>query len=292
MSQQNLKIALFQFNPGKTEVENFEIAKKGVEKAKDNNTDIILLPELWNIGYTTPDIYGKDDWEKSSLTLTDENFQRYCVLAKDSNIAILFPYLQRKDDHYYNSAALINSKGEVVLNYQKVHTVDKGWEKIFVSGNDFPVVDLEVTGGVVKIGCMICYDREFPEAARILMLNGAEIILVPNACNLDINRLHQFQARGFENMVGVAMTNYSKPKFNGRSVAYNGMRVKGNNDYNPCIALANDEEEIIYAEFDLDALRNYRATEIWGDAYRKPKLYGKLVDDNPQNPFVRKDARR
>ena len=139
---------------------------------------------------------------------------------------------------------------------------------------------------------MICYDREFPEAARILMLNGAEIVLVPNACNLDLNRLHQFQTRGFENMLGVAMTNYPIPKYNGRSVAYNGMRMKGNNNYDPCIALANSEECIIYADFDLEVLRTYRETDIWGDAYRKPAKYQKLVENNPQPPFIRDNARR
>ena len=66
---------------------------------------------------------------------------------------------------------------------------------------------------------MICYDREFPESARILMLVGAELILVPNACNLEQNRLGQFKARAFENMVGLAMANYAAPRCNGHSMA-------------------------------------------------------------------------
>ena len=70
------------------------------------------------------------------------------------------------------------------------------------------------------IGAMICYDREFPESARILMLKGAEIILTPNACDLEANRLGQFRARAYENMVGVAMANYAAPWQNGHSVAY------------------------------------------------------------------------
>src|SRR4051794_38026705 len=58
---------------------------------------------------------------------------------------------------------------------------------------------------------MICYDREFPESARVLMLGGAELILTPNACGLDADRLGQFRARAYENMVGVAMANYATP---------------------------------------------------------------------------------
>lgn len=55
---------------------------------------------------------------------------------------------------------------------------------------------------------MICYDREFPESARVLMLKGAELILVPNACPIDPARFHQLAARAYENMTGVAMANY------------------------------------------------------------------------------------
>ena len=52
---------------------------------------------------------------------------------------------------------------------------------------------------------MICFDREFPESARILMLKGAEIILVPNACPMEINRISQLRARAFENMLGLVL---------------------------------------------------------------------------------------
>ncbi len=61
-------------------------------------------------------------------------------------------------------------------------------------GEDFWVADLDTPLGPVKTGTMICYDREFPESARILMLKGAELILVPNACPMEINRLSQLRA--------------------------------------------------------------------------------------------------
>lgn len=67
---------------------------------------------------------------------------------------------------------------------------------------------------------MICFDREQPESASILMLKDAESILTPNACGLDELRLDQFKVRAWENVVGVAMANYPEPDQNGRSVAY------------------------------------------------------------------------
>lgn len=79
-----------------------------------------------------------------------------------------------------------------------------GPSKISAAGEDFYVADLDTESGIVKVGAMICFDREFPESARILMLKGAEIILVPNACPLEINRLSQLRARAYKNMLGIA----------------------------------------------------------------------------------------
>lgn len=72
---------------------------------------------------------------------------------------------------------------------------------------------------------MICYDREFPESARLLMLQGAELILVPNACPMELNRLAQLRARSFENMAAVATCNYplGQPDCNGRSTVFDGV---------------------------------------------------------------------
>ena len=290
----NIKIALLQISAGNSVLENFDIAKVNIEKAKGEGADIALLPELWNVGYDSPDEYkkGKEEWEKSAFVIDDNGFSKYKELAKENGIAILLPFLEKdSDNNFYNSASLIDYKGEVVLTYRKIHTVDKAWEVLFKPGESLPVADLNTKNGMVKVGCMICYDREFPETARILMLNGAELILVPNACIIEGNRIAQFQSRGFENMLAVAMTNYPKPKLNGKSCSFDGMRVKGE-DYNPLLVMADESEGIWYASVDIEKLRTYREKEIWGDAYRKPRLYSKLVEDDVKYPFVRKDARR
>jgi predicted amidohydrolase len=74
---------------------------------------------------------------------------------------------------------------------------------------------------------MICFDREFPESARILMLKGAEVILTPNACEMEDNRICQFKTRAMENMVGVALTNYASPQENDHSCAFDGISFNG-----------------------------------------------------------------
>ena len=84
---------------------------------------------------------------------------------------------------------------------------------------------LDTAVGPVRVGAMICFDREFPESARILMLNGAELILVPNACPMEINRLAQLRARAYENMTAIATCNYpdSMPGCNGNSTVFDSV---------------------------------------------------------------------
>lgn len=149
---------------------------------------------------------------------------------------------------------------------------------------------------------MICYDREFPESARVLMLGGAEIILTPNACPLGADRIGQFRARAFENMVGVAMTNYAAPltgeppaadECNGHSVAFSGICFDDLGRARDHTLVEAEESEGIYlASFDLDQLRNYRKRQTWGDAYRKPHAYGAIAIDAPAPIFRRSDSRR
>ena len=94
-------------------------------------------------------------------------------------MAILITYLQACNGYPRNAAALIDLRGEVILEYNKVHTCDWEYEGACGAGDKFPTVGLNTRAGTIQIGVMICFDREFPESARILMLNGAEIILTP-----------------------------------------------------------------------------------------------------------------
>ena len=81
-------------------------------------------------------------------------------------------------------------------------------ERDLTPGENFYVTTLDTHCGEVKVGAVICYDREFPESARILMFQGVVLILVPNACPMEINRLSQLRARAYENMLAVATCNY------------------------------------------------------------------------------------
>ena len=214
-------------------------------------------------------------------------------LAWDLDLAIGLTYLEQWEGGPRDSLSLIDRHGDIRLTYAKVHTCDFDLEKIITSGNEFFVCNLDTNSGPVKIGTMICFDREFPESARILMLKAAEIILVPNACTLDENRIGQLRARAFENMVGIAVTNYAAPQYNGHSVAFDGMAYEKDGQSRMTLLVQADEKEGVYlAEFDIETLREYRKREVWGNAFRKPGSYHILTSNVVNEPFIRKTERK
>jgi predicted amidohydrolase len=208
-------------------------------------------------------------------------------------MAIAITYLERWPGAPRNSVSLIDRHGEIVMTYAKVHTCDFDLEAACTPGDDFYVCALDTDQGDVRVGAMICFDREFPESARILMLKGAELILTPNACTLEAHRIGQFKARAFENMVGVAMTNYAAPQENGHSVAFDAVAFDEDEDaVETLIVEAGEGEGVYLAQFDMDKIRAYREHETWGNASRKPRRYGLLTSPDVEPPFVRATARR
>jgi predicted amidohydrolase len=139
---------------------------------------------------------------------------------------------------------------------------------------------------------LFCHDREFSESACVLMLKGAELILVPNACEMEINRVTQLRVRSFENMCAIALANYAAPREDGHSVAFDGMAVVDDRWRDICLVQADGREDVFMAELDMRELRAYRAHEAWGNAYRKPRAYGELVSTRVEPPFQRPEARR
>ncbi len=205
--------------------------------------------------------------------------------ARDLDLAIAMSYLRKTDAAPENSCVLIDRHGRKVLAYSKVHTCPFEVEKYCQPGNSFPVADLDTRAGGVRVGIMICFDREFPESARILTLNGAELILVPNACVVEEHRISQLRTRAFDNEVALAMVNYPEPRFNGQSTGIDAVFFdEQGRSLDPVVAAGGSAEEIVLATFDVDPIRRYRAGAIWGNAYRRPEIYNVLTDAHSSGP--------
>ncbi len=266
-------------------------------RARALGADVALFPELWSIGMTGFDpqqVGARARWQAQAISRDDAFITHFRQLARELELAIALTYLEQWGGAPRNTVSLIDRRGELALTYAKVHTCEFDWESALTPGDGFPVCALETEQGAVKVGFMICYDREFPESARLLMLEGAELILTPNACTLDAHRLSQFKTRAFENMVGVAMTNYAAPQHNGHSVAFDAVAypVVDGAARDTLIIEAGEQEDVYLASFDLDSIRAYRQRETWGNAYRRPRLYGLLTAPEVSPPFVRQDATR
>jgi predicted amidohydrolase len=119
------------------------------------------------------------------------------------------------------------------------------------------------------------------------MLKGAEIILIPNACEMERHRIGQVEVRATENMVGVALTNYAAPQENGHSIAFDPIAFDKDGSRDNLVIEAGGAEGVYLAPFDLEAIRDYRNRESWGNAFRRPHRYGALTALEVQPPFVR-----
>ena len=275
-----INIAFLQILPGKSLNENLIIGKKACVEAKEKGADIALFPEMWSDGYYLPQ--DSDELELLAIKKDSDFINEFRELAAELQMAIGITFLETHDPQPLNSVVFFDRSGKEVLHYSKVHICAFDLEKVLSGGDDFYVADLDFGRGTVKIGSMICFDREFPERARILMLKGAELILAPNACPMEINRLSALRTRAYENMVAVATCNYpdGQPDCNGHSTLFDGVSwlrdEPGVRDM--CVMEASGEPGIYIAELDLDMLRTHRSYEVMGDKYRRPETYGILSD--------------
>ena len=209
-----------------------------------------------------------------TIQLMQEQARRY-------HTALIVPIYERENEGvYYNTAAVIGSDGTYLGKYRKTHIphVAPGfWEKFyFRPGNlGYPVFDL----GVARIGVYICYDRHFPEGARALGLNGAEIVFNPSATVAGLSeylwKLEQpahAVANGYFigaiNRVGVEAP-WNIGEFYGTSYFCNprGQIVA---------EASRDKDEVLTADLDLDMIGEVRKTwQFYRD--RRPDMYDALV---------------
>lgn len=210
-----MKIGYYQFRPlfGKVE-KNLQKILTGLQ---DVDADLIVLPELALTGY-----YFKDRNELMSLAENPANsasINALTKICKERDFHIVTGFAERTADKVYNSAILIGPKG-IEHIYRKLHLFNEE-KNIFDQGN-IPLSIQTVRG--VKIGLMVCFDWAFPEVARSLTLQGAEIICHPS--NLVLTFCQEAMlTRCLENRVFAVTTNrygvdkrpQGKIKFTGKS---------------------------------------------------------------------------
>jgi len=249
------------------------------EQARRQGADLLVFPELWQIGYAgcPPEPAARTAWLALATAPGDGWLSRWQDAAARLGLALVVPFLHRHHGGTASAAAVLAADGTLALVQHKVHVCDFTWEAVLTPGADFRTATVATRAGPVELGVMICFDREFPESARVLGLAGAELIVCPNACLLCDDRIGQLRARAFENMAAVALANYPIPLMNGRSCVFDGIATAAGRPREHCGVEAGPRAALVRADVDLAALRSYRRDGLWSPHRRRPTAYRSLA---------------
>ena len=263
----NVKIALVQFQSKlNCPDENMEKACGMIAQAASQGAKIVCFPELFSTGYNL-DIVGPR-LPETAERLDGPRIAKLCQAAKENGCYAIAPVATEREVKgvYFNSAVLIDDEGHVAGCYDKHHLYSL--ERFhFRMGNDIPVFDTKYG----KIGIMICYDAGFPEVARLLMLQGAEVIFMPSAWRVqdkDIWDINVAQ-RALENLCYVAAVNRFGQE--GETYLFGGTKV-ANSRGTTVAECTGEKEEIVYADLDLaSTAKNRQEIDYLKD--RRPDSY-------------------
>lgn len=268
-------------------------AEKMVRKAAAQGANIILLPELFAREYFCQQ--RRYDFYDYAMPVTeDPAVQMGMRLAKELQVVLPISFYEKDVNRLYNSVACIDADGELLGVYRKTHIPDDHFyqEKFYFSPGDSGFRVFNTKYGVIGIG--ICWDQWFPETARCMAVQGAEILFYPTAigsepileCDSMPHWRRVMQGHAAANLMPVVAANRIgleevKPceANNNQSSALNfyGSSFIADGTGAILASASRDQEEILLQEFDLAALAQDRLS--WGlFRDRRPECYKKIAE--------------
>lgn len=250
---------------------NIKAAERLIRQAAAKGAQIVMTPEVALTGFV-----GGETERRLAEPIPGPATQHFAQLAKELDIYILVGLSELRDEQVYNAMAVLGRDGVLMGVMRKVHInsyeTGQGWR----NGSDFPVWQFETSTGAMTAGIMICYDREVPESARLLMLQDVDVIFNPLACPCLVADIHRclLRTRAFENESYILVVDHAAPRFNGHSMLIN---YEGD-----IVQEVGEDEALLLVEVDLDALAQYREAGLYGKHHRRPELYGALSDPRGQ----------
>ena len=202
--KKQLKILSLQFKAVDDKDKNLKKAAQMLDENSDFEPDVVVLPELWNIGI----FYEK--FQNEAEFIPDETTMLLSGLAENYNTNIIGGSIVEKtfDGKFFNTSLVIDKKGAIISKYRKIHLFSHCGSKeneYLSAGEDICTFELEE----IKFGLGICYDIRFPELFRKMMLDGVQIFVVPAAFPQE--RIEQWnilnQARALENLAALISCN-------------------------------------------------------------------------------------
>jgi predicted amidohydrolase len=261
-----MKIAVYQGKGANGEVTGaLGMMRMYAVEAAAQGAGLVIFPEMFLTGYNIGD---------AAFTLAEPaggpSAAAVVKISRDSGVAILYGYPERSGDRVFNSALLIHPAGGGMANYRKTHLYGSEENRLFQRGESLLVADMEG----LKIGILICYDIEFPEAVRALALAGADLIAVPTALiqPFDIVARTLVPARAFENQVYIA---YAGMCGREGDQGYCGLSCIVGPDGQD-LARAGTEPALLFADIYPSAISSGRQSNPYLSD-RRPELYAEPV---------------
>ena len=288
----NVTVAAIQMSIPETPEKSVEKAEKLVRKAAAEGANVILLPELFENWYFCQE--RRYDSYKLALPL-EENpaVRRFQTVAKELSVVLPISFYEQDGNVLYNSVAMIDADGSVMGVYRKTHIPDDHFyqEKFYFTPGDtgFKVWDTRFG----KIGVGICWDQWFPEAARCMALDGAELLFYPTAigsepvleCDSMPHWQRCMQGHAAANLVpGIAanrigtetVTPDSENQQQSSSLTFYGSSFIADNTGALVECADRTSDTVLLHTFDLDELRDMRLS--WGVFRdRRPEMYGRIA---------------
>ena len=246
-------------------------AEKHVREAAENGAQVIALPEMWDCPYSND--YFRDYAEPAD----GPTVEFMSKLASDLGIYLIGGSISELDgEKVYNTSFSFNRQGDMIGRHRKVHLFDIDVEggirfmesDTLTAGEDMTILDTEYC----KIGVAICYDVRFPEWHRKMALAGAKLIVLPAAFNMTTGPAHwdlTMRARALDNQVYFAANAPARDE-QGVYVAYGNSCIAS--PWGDFIAHADEKEQIIYGDIDLDRVDAIRE-QLPLLKHRRPQLY-------------------
>jgi len=282
-----IKVAISQFACIKGDQEaNINKAFDLASKAVSQKVNILLLQELFQSEYFCSTQNAK--FFDYAISFPDNSiFEKFSNFCKQNNIVIPISFFEKSGQNYFNSVVVIDADGSFSSLYRKSHLPDgPGYnEKFYFSpGNTgFKVFKTKFA----SIGCAICWDQWFPECARSMTMDGAEILMYPTAIGSEphdstISSKDHWQnvmkGHAAANQIPVLASNRVGVEKEGSiSLTFYGNSFIANHLGNVISNMDNSSEGIEVSELDLEESKKYR--QSWGNFRdRRPELYKKVCD--------------
>lgn len=265
---------------------NIARAERLVRDAKGRGAHIVLIQELFETPYFCQDQHHPY-FDLAAPFAGNPLIAHFAALAAELGVVLPLSYFERAGQSYFNSLAVIDADGRVLGNYRKSHIPDgPGYtEKFYFSPGDTGFRVWDTRAG--RIGVGICWDQWFPECARAMALAGAEILFYPTAIGsephdstLDSSGHWQrvMQGHAGANLMPLVASNRigTEAGRNGTSITFYGSSFIADPTGATVAEAGRDEETVLTATFDLDAVAHRRRS--WGVFRdRRPDLYRSLL---------------